>query len=94
MHIMGREVLEDFCKGFPERRKWIENWIADVERSQWTTPQDIKDRYASASFLPDRIVVFNVKGNHARLVVQIAFNTQTVFVKWAGSHAEYTRRYG
>ena len=60
---------------------------------RWSTPQDVKESYASASFLADRIVIFNVKGNRYRLGVQVAYNTGVVVVRWAGTHADYTKRY-
>jgi mRNA interferase HigB len=46
----------------------------------------------AASFLPDNLVIFNVKGNHYRLEVQIAYRTGIVVVQWIGTHADYTKR--
>ncbi len=92
MRLVGRDKLDEFIKTHADARAWIENWIADVESAQWHTPQDIKDSYASASFLADRIVIFNVKGNRYRLETQVAYNAGVVIVKWAGTHADYTKR--
>jgi mRNA interferase HigB len=92
MFLAGREVLERFTRVHADARAWIENWIALVEMARWRSSQEIKARYASASFLADRVVIFNVKGNRYRLEVQVAYNTGVVVVKWAGTHAEYTRR--
>jgi mRNA interferase HigB len=92
MRLIGREKLDEFTKAHADARAWIENWIADVEAALWRTPQDIKSSYASASFLADRIVIFNVKGKRYRLEVQVAYNTGVVVVKWAGPHAKYTKR--
>jgi len=50
--------------------------------------------YISASFLAERIVIFNVKGNRYRLEVQVAYNSGLVIVRWAGTHAEYMKRNG
>ncbi|MGH9439668.1 MAG: type II toxin-antitoxin system HigB family toxin [Terriglobia bacterium] len=92
MKIAGRDVLEDFCAKHTNARRWIENWLSDAEASAWATPQDIKDRYASASFLAGNIVIFNVKGNEYRLEVTCAFRTAVVVVKWIGTHAKYDER--
>ena len=93
MRLIGRERLDEFTQTHADARAWIETWIADVEAVRWSTPQDIKESYASASFLADRIVIFNVKGNRYRLEVQVAYNTGVVVVRWAGTHADYTKRY-
>jgi mRNA interferase HigB len=92
MRIAGRDKLDEFAGAHVDARSWIENWIADTETAQWLTPQSIKDSYSSASFLADRVVIFNVKGNHYRLEVQVAYNTGLVVVRWIGTHAEYTKR--
>lgn len=92
MRIVGRERVDEFLQLHADARPWIENWIADVEASKWATPQDIKAHYATASFLPDRVVIFNVKGNHYRLEVQVAYNTSVIVIRWMGTHAEYSKR--
>jgi mRNA interferase HigB len=82
MRIAGRERLEQFCRKHADARTWIEHWLADVETAVW----------ASASFLPDGVVIFNVKGNAYRLEVAVAYRTATVSIRWAGTHREYDQR--
>jgi len=71
----------------------MQNWVADVRAAQWCTLHDIKQRYPSASLLSNSVVIFNVKGNHFRLEVQVALKVGVVAIKWIGTHAEYTRRF-
>jgi mRNA interferase HigB len=92
MKITGRGVLAAFTQEHVDARRWIENWLAGAEGAAWKTPQDIKDRYASASFLSGGRVIFNAKGNDCRLEVIVAFKTSVVVVEWAGTHAEYDQR--
>lgn len=92
MRLIGRDKLDGFANIHADARRWIENWVVDVERASWKVPQDIRNRYANASFLPENVVIFNVRGNHYRLEVQIAYKTGVVIVRWIGTHAEYDRR--
>lgn len=92
MKVLDRERLERFCRKHSDARGWIENWLADVESALWTTPQDIRRRYASASFLPEGAVIFNVKGNAYRLEVTVACRTGVVVIDWIGTHREYDER--
>ena len=92
MKVLDRERLERFCRKHTDARGWIENWLADVETAAWTTPQEIRRRYASASFLPERVVIFNVRGNAHRLEVTVAYRTGLVVVDWIGTHREYDER--
>ena len=92
MKLIGVGLLLAFSEDHADCRKWIACWVKDVRASRWTNTHDIKSRYPSASFLADRVVIFNVRGNNYRLETQIALNTGVVVVKWIGSHAEYSRR--
>ena len=92
MRILGRDKLHAFVKAHADARPWIENWIGEAERTQWKTPQDVKNLYASASFLAGNVVIFNVRGNHYRMETTIAYNGSTVVVRWIGTHAEYDKR--
>lgn len=93
MRILGQSKLHEFATRHADSRKWLTNWIADVRGSRWTNFHDVKQKYPSASFLADNIVIFNVRGNNYRLETQMTFGTQVVAVKWIGTHAEYDRRY-
>ena len=92
MRIVGREALDRFCSKHADARKWIASWLQEVEASKWTTPQAIKDRYVTASFLEGSTVIFNVKGNDYRLEVVVAYRNGVVSVRWIGTHAEYNDR--
>lgn len=92
MRIAGRETLEDLVRAHADVRAWIENWIVDTEGARWRTPREIKNAYASARFLADNVVIFNVKGNRYRLEVLVAYNAGVVMVHRAGTHAGYTKR--
>jgi mRNA interferase HigB len=92
MKIVGRPLLIEFCKTYPAAKSWTENWLADTRSAQWKTPQEIKNRYASASFVAGNCVIFNVGGNKFRMEARIAYNAGVVLITWIGTHAEYSRR--
>lgn len=69
----------------------LKAWYAEAEDAQWEKPQDVLDRFGSADILPDNRVVFNIKGNHYRLIVKIHYNTGIVYIRFVGTHAEYDR---
>lgn len=92
MRIVGREKLDAFCSLYADARSWIEAWLQETEGMSWATPQDIKDRHASASFLQGNVVIFNVRGNNFRMEVNVAYRTRLVTVLWIGTHREYDER--
>jgi len=92
MRLLGKPILDEFTREHPDSMDWIANWVFDVEGSVWSTTQDIRNKYPSASFISGNIVIFNVKGNHYRLEVKVAYQTAIVKVIWTGTHAEYDKR--
>jgi mRNA interferase HigB len=92
MKVLDRERLERFCNRHADARRWVENWLADVESAAWATPHDIRKRYATASFLAGGLVIFNVKGNAYRLEVSVAYRAGVVAVNWIGTHGAYDER--
>jgi mRNA interferase HigB len=91
MRVVGRQLLSAFAERHPPARSWIAAWLREVEAATWTGPQEVKDRYRSASFLSDNKIVFNVKGNSYRLEVQVSYENSIVCVLRCGTHAEYDR---
>ncbi|HLV77957.1 MAG TPA: type II toxin-antitoxin system HigB family toxin [Marinobacter sp.] len=92
MKVLARNKLTDFMRKHASSRKALEAWFAEAERSDWQTPQNIKERFSSADFLADSRVIFNIKGNHFRLVVKVRYQNGIVVVEWVGTHAEYSKK--
>lgn len=93
MKVLCKKILAEFLKKCADVRSSIQGWLVETEDAQWHNTTDIRNRYSTASFLPDNIVIFNLKGNSYRLEVQVAYDTGIVFIKWIGTHAEYDKRY-
>lgn len=92
MRIITRSKLLEYCKRYPNARQSLLTWYADVNDSTWTKPLDIKDTYGNrVSFIGGKRVVFKIKGNQYRLVVQVEYQFQTVYIRWCGTHAEYDK---
>lgn len=92
MQLVNIPILEALKAAHADARGALDAWRKEVEGATWSSPQDIKDRYASASFLGDHRVIFNIKGNSYRLVVKVRFQNGIVMIEWGGTHAEYDKK--
>ena len=92
MRILNLPLLEQYKQDHADVRGPLDAWRDEVERDTWHTPQDIKRRYKSADFLTNNRVIFNIKGNSYRLVVQVQYRHGLVVVEWIGTHAEYSKK--
>lgn len=91
MQLLGLPKLEALKQRHAASRASIDAWRVEVEGAAWRGPQDVKDRYSTASFLSDNRVVFNIKGNSFRLVVMTRYQNGIVLIEWTGTHAEYSK---
>ena len=89
MRIIAKSVLHEFWTKHPDAEEALQAWYDETERSVWRSPRQIKQLYGSASILPNNRVVFNIRGNHYRLVVHIHYNTQIVYIRFVGTHVAY-----
>jgi len=90
--LIGKNVIAAFAQTHADAREPLAAWYHEVTNATWRTPKDIKARYPSASILPGRVVIFNIKGNHYRLEVCVAYNTGVVRIDYVGTHADYDKR--
>jgi len=89
MRVIALKNIREFCAEQPAAAPALKAWTAEARNASWKTPQDIKARYGSASFLKGNRVVFNLKGNEYRLVVAVAYRFEAVYIKFIGTHAQY-----
>lgn len=89
MNVIARKYLEKYISKNRDAAAQLRAWYKEVETTTWVSSVDIKNRYASASFLENNVVVFNIKGNRYRLVVRVDYARGIVRVKWFGTHAKY-----
>jgi len=69
----------------------VRAWIYEVRYSDWNNAKELKLKYGNASILNAKRVVFNIKGNEYRLIVDIEFKSKIVFIVWFGTHSEYDK---
>ena len=91
MKVVGVAILDEFSEHHGDVRTQVRAWLTEVEETDWGSPQDIKNRFPSASFVGNDRVVFNLKGNSYRLDVKVNYKNKVVLIKRCGTHAEYDR---
>lgn len=93
MRVIAKRTLRDFYQQaqFRDAKGPLEAWHAEALKAEWLTPHDIKAQIGNASIITDSLVVFNIAGNKYRLVVDVDYARQAMFVKFVGTHAEYDK---
>lgn len=91
MRVIAKRTLREFWEQHPDARQPLIDWFKDARRADWEAPHQVRYSYSSASILPNDRVVFNIKGNTYRLVVEVNYPYRVVYIRFIGTHSEYNR---
>ena len=91
MRIIAKSTLRDFWILHPTSEFPLLDWYNTVKQVIWETPNDVKKTYGNASIVANDRVVFNIKGNDFRLITELDYEFQLVFIIWIGTHKNYDK---
>lgn len=91
MNVISLKKLREFYDIHPDSKAYLTSWFKTVRKADWKDYNDVKEDFRSADFIADNRVIFNIKGNHYRLITRISFTHKRVMIKWLGTHADYDR---
>ena len=95
VHLIKIQSIEDFIKDNAQSKSGFEVWLSIIKSANWNIPSDIVVTFKKADILgkSSSRVVFDIGGNKYRLICKYYFGDNKIhlFVKWIGTHAEYTK---
>jgi len=93
MRIIKEKTLAQYCElsEYKPAEESLKAWIYEVRSTTWNNANELKLKFGNASILGSKRVVFNIKGNDYRLIVDIEYKLKLVFVVWLGTHTEYDK---
>lgn len=90
MHIISRKRLLYAFQVYPNLEIPLDNWYRVAKSSSWSDINEVRQVYPSADAVGN-FTVFNIKGNDYRLIVDIVYTTQRIYIKYILTHAEYNK---
>lgn len=93
MRIIKEKTLSEYCKQskYQSAKDPLKAWVYEVRFSKWKSSNELKAAFGNASVIGSKRVVFNIKGNDFRLIVDIEYKLGIIFIVWFGTHAEYDK---
>lgn len=90
MRIISKPVILQISRRHPEALVPLLNWYRITKVAAWTSLTDVRSDFGHAEIVGRR-TVFNIHGNHYRLVARVNYRTQRVFILYILAHTEYTK---
>ena len=91
MRIIALSTLRNYWIKHKTAEQPLKSWIQEAANSTWRNSSKLKANYRNASILTSKRVVFNIKGNDFRLIVDIEYRLKIIFIVWIGTHKQYDK---
>ena len=90
MRVIKRKPLQSFAKKHGDAGQALDDWYRLAKSAKWKNFDELKKVFGTADIVGN-FTVFNIKGNHYRLIIDIQYSTQIIFVKYVLTHKEYNQ---
>ena len=90
MRVISRRRLREFWERHPQSETALVAWYQIAKRRRWNSIGDVRRDFPHADAVGPW-TVFNIGGNDFRLVVDMVYRGQAVYVKAVMTHAEYDK---
>lgn len=90
MRIISRSRLLEFARRHRSAAEALDVWYRIAKRAEWQNLSEVREAFGSADAVGN-FTVFNIKGNHYRLIVDINYSRQCIFIKYVLTHKEYDK---
>ena len=90
MWVIARRRLKEFWVRHPQAEVPLRAWFQVASKAEWRHLVDVRRDFPHADGVGPW-TVFNIGGNDFRLVVEMAYATHKVFIRFVGTHQEYDK---
>lgn len=91
MVIISKAVIRAFSEKYPDAENALSKWYEETKAANRKNFPEVKKTFNTVDAVGDDRYVFDIKGNHYRLIALILFKVRTVFILFVGTHKEYDK---
>lgn len=91
MVIISKAIIKVFTKKHPNSETALLKWYEETKAADWKDFTEVKKTFNTVDAVGNDRYVFDIKGNHYRLIALIIFKARTVFILFVGTHKEYDK---
>jgi mRNA interferase HigB len=90
MHVISRKKLKEAAAQHGDLAGPLDVWFRIAKKAQWRSLADVRLTFKSSDAV-GKWTVFNIKGNHYRLIAEINYPLGRIYIRYVLTHAEYDR---
>ena len=95
MRIITKRRILHYAKQHPNASANLNAWITVAYAAKWQSIADVRKVFPHADLATvgssKTVTIFNIAGNHHRLITAIHYNTRSIFILKILTHADYSK---
>lgn len=91
MVVISYGTLRNFFEEHADVKDALNNWYRIVSQADWANFHEIKAMFNTVDAVGNDRFVFDIRGNHYRIVALIFFDIRTVYIRFVGTHKAYDK---
>lgn len=91
MHVITQKRIWDAKFKYPESSSALDAWYRIIHRNDFANYAELKQVFRSVDKVEDQYV-FDIGGNKLRLIANIHFNRQKIYIRDVLTHKEYDKQ--
>jgi mRNA interferase HigB len=88
MNTISLKKIRGFVERHPDSKPSLTAWYKMAKKARWRSLAAVRDVYPHAD-LVGKYTIFNIRGNHYRLITEINYQYQQILIREILTHEEY-----
>ena len=91
MVVMHKKTIREYIDHNAQAASGLEEWYQIVKVADWASFMELRADLPATDLIGDDRFVFNIRGNHYRLLAAVVFKTRTILIRGIFTHAQYSK---
>lgn len=90
MNVISKRGLFQRAARYADARSALQVWFDTAVEAEWKNLEDVRKSFPATDMVGD-LAIFNIRGNHYRLIVRMVYRYKRIYIKEFLTHAEYDK---
>ena len=90
MNVIGKRGLFERAARYADAKSALQVWFDTAVEAEWKNLEDVRKSFPATDMVGD-LAIFNIRGNHYRLIVRMVYQYKRIYIKEFLTHAEYDK---
>ena len=90
MNVISKRGLFERAARYADAKSALQVWFDTAVEAEWKNLEDVRKSFPATDMVGD-LAIFNIRGNHYRLIVRMVYQCKRICIKEFLTHAEYDK---